>query len=102
MGCGYAIRKAFYQLQGPAVANCGPFSFLQPPRPPLMPNDPLRDSSLRHDAEEAAGFASNLEARMQRKRDSARQPKTAAKKLFVLDTNVLMHDPTSLFRFEEH
>ena len=26
----------------------------------------------------------------------------AASKLFVLDTNVLMHDPTSLFRFEEH
>ena len=27
---------------------------------------------------------------------------TPASKLFVLDTNVLMHDPTSLFRFEEH
>ena len=26
----------------------------------------------------------------------------AQRKLFVLDTNVLMHDPTSLFRFEEH
>src|SRR5690606_26608746 len=26
----------------------------------------------------------------------------AASKLFVLDTNVLMHDPTSLYRFEEH
>jgi PhoH-like ATPase len=26
----------------------------------------------------------------------------AVSKLFVLDTNVLMHDPTSLFRFEEH
>ncbi len=26
----------------------------------------------------------------------------ASTKLFVLDTNVLMHDPTSLFRFEEH
>jgi len=25
-----------------------------------------------------------------------------ATKLFVLDTNVLLHDPTSLFRFEEH
>jgi PhoH-like ATPase len=25
-----------------------------------------------------------------------------SKKLFVLDTNVLMHDPTSLFRFDEH
>jgi PhoH-like ATPase len=24
------------------------------------------------------------------------------KRLFVLDTNVLMHDPTSLFRFDEH
>jgi PhoH-like ATPase len=32
-------------------------------------------------------------------RDKARPVKT---KLFVLDTNVLMHDPTSLFRFEEH
>jgi PhoH-like ATPase len=31
---------------------------------------------------------------------SARKPKV--KKLFVVDTNVLMHDPTSLFRFEEH
>jgi PhoH-like ATPase len=27
---------------------------------------------------------------------------TKATKLFVLDTNVLMHDPTSIFRFEEH
>ena len=26
----------------------------------------------------------------------------AMTKLFVLDTNVLMHDPTSLFRFDEH
>ena len=24
------------------------------------------------------------------------------KRIYVLDTNVLMHDPTSLFRFEEH
>ncbi|MGY1490804.1 PhoH family protein [Methylobacillus pratensis] len=28
--------------------------------------------------------------------------RTASTKLFVLDTNVLMHDPSSLFRFEEH
>jgi hypothetical protein len=27
---------------------------------------------------------------------------TGATKMFVLDTNVLMHDPSSLFRFEEH
>src|SRR3569623_1588194 len=30
------------------------------------------------------------------------QKSTGPKKLFVLDTNVLMHDPMSLFRFEEH
>ena len=28
--------------------------------------------------------------------------KSDVQKLFVLDTNVLMHDPTSLYRFEEH
>jgi len=28
--------------------------------------------------------------------------KAEKRKLFVLDTNVLMHDPTSLYRFEEH
>ena len=37
---------------------------------------------------------------------SKKRPRTSGKtrlaKLFVLDTNVLMHDPTSLFRFEEH
>jgi PhoH-like ATPase len=31
-----------------------------------------------------------------------RKSAAASSKLFVLDTNVLMHDPTSLFRFEEH
>ena len=28
--------------------------------------------------------------------------RTASRRLFVLDTNVLMHDPTAIFRFEEH
>ena len=27
---------------------------------------------------------------------------SAARRLFVLDTNVLMHDPTAIYRFEEH
>ena len=34
-----------------------------------------------------------------KKRPASQKART---KLFVLDTNVLMHDPTSLFRFEEH
>jgi PhoH-like ATPase len=39
----------------------------------------------------------------QRNPRPARKPRgTGPAKLFVLDTNVLMHDPMSLFRFEEH
>ncbi len=38
------------------------------------------------------------------KTGNGRKPRAASgpPRLFVLDTNVLMHDPTSLFRFEEH
>ncbi|MDR3158669.1 MAG: PhoH family protein [Zoogloeaceae bacterium] len=32
----------------------------------------------------------------------AKPARKTASKIFVLDTNVLMHDPASLFRFEEH
>ncbi|RMG27897.1 MAG: PhoH family protein [Gammaproteobacteria bacterium] len=36
-------------------------------------------------------------------RNRLRYPRAmAARRLFVLDTNVLMHDPTALFRFQEH
>src|SRR6187549_3740054 len=37
---------------------------------------------------------------MSKKPSTPRKQQT--RKLFVLDTNVLMHDPTSLFRFDEH
>jgi len=37
-----------------------------------------------------------------RARNGRKSRTTGPAKLFVLDTNVLMHDPTSLFRFEEH
>jgi PhoH-like ATPase len=33
---------------------------------------------------------------------AAKPKSTGPTKIFVLDTNVLMHDPTCLFRFEEH
>src|SRR5213082_2670052 len=69
-----------------------------------MPNDPLRDSSARQDREDdVSGYADRVEVPMQRRRErEGARPKLATTKLFVLDTNVLMHDPTSLFRFEEH
>jgi len=59
----------------PPVARQAPESARQPARPPVRPAGETRA----------------------RQRASADVPK-----LFVLDTNVLMHDPSSLFRFAEH
>jgi len=36
------------------------------------------------------------------KRTPAKPGKPVERRLFVLDTNVLMHDPTAIFRFQEH
>ncbi len=46
--------------------------------------------------QQAAPVARKAAARPRRRRDEG------PSKLFVLDTNVLLHDPTSLFRFDEH
>ena len=43
--------------------------------------------------------ASPVRSKQQHKRRAAQ---TGSKRLFVLDTNVLMHDPICMFRFEEH
>jgi len=53
-----------------------------------------------YDVEQAEVAESSTEGAMSKKPRSPRKSKV--KKLFVLDTNVLMHDPASLFRFEEH
>ncbi len=44
-----------------------------------------------------------VDSQSQSEKSATKKPRsTAAPRLFVLDTNVLLHDPTSLFRFEEH
>ncbi|MBO9535811.1 PhoH family protein [Herbaspirillum sp.] len=52
-------------------------------------------------AEKPKAAPKNLESRA-KSATSRIADKLGVTKLFVLDTNVLMHDPTSLFRFEEH
>ena len=52
-----------------------------------------------YDVEQPAAESTEV-SMVQKQPRPPRKPKV--KKLFVLDTNVLMHDPTSLFRFEEH
>ncbi len=74
------VAPALLELssQGQAQVAALPPAVLQAPPPPpaSMPPRPERE----------------------KKRPRSNGPTT----LFVLDTNVLMHDPTSLFRFEEH
>ncbi|MCE2913990.1 MAG: PhoH family protein [Rubrivivax sp.] len=50
----------------------------------------------------AVAAASSARSAPQERPRSAKPRRTGPAKLFVLDTNVLMHDPMSLFRFEEH
>ncbi|MGB7543322.1 MAG: PhoH family protein, partial [Burkholderiales bacterium] len=50
---------------------------------------------------DSAPAAEDSQKTMPSRRPRSNAPRALAK-LFVLDTNVLMHDPTSLFRFEEH
>src|ERR1017187_1565856 len=50
----------------------------------------------------SAAFDENADHPPMAKRKNRSESGKSLTKLFVLDTNVLMHDPTSLFRFEEH
>jgi PhoH-like ATPase len=58
----------------------------------------LKPTESRLESEPAAARASASKPVSSRRK----KPQQSRTKLFVLDTNVLMHDPTSLFRFEEH
>ena len=67
--------------------------------PAAAPQSPAAKLALVEDARPA-----RAPARPAAQPRNGRKPKadTGPAKLFVLDTNVLMHDSTSLFRFEEH
>ena len=77
-----------------------PIALVQPPAPPI----PVPQARSRSDAPTKEKPASKLQRSDTRpKSPSSRSAdKRGVTKLFVLDTNVLMHDPTSLFRFAEH
>ncbi len=81
-------------------------STAEPARPTLLdlfdptPLPGARASSVAKSALVAGAPARNPQVAPQAR---PRKPRgTGPVKLFVLDTNVLMHDPTSLFRFDEH
>lgn len=75
---------------------------------PQLPQSPqATQQPLKAKQKKAEPVPSSTPAVLSRHRDaksttSRAADKAGGSKLFVLDTNVLMHDPTSLFRFEEH
>ncbi len=50
----------------------------------------------------AAKLSTPVAKAAERSINTKKTPRTGATKVFVLDTNVLLHDPMCLFRFEEH
>ena len=77
---------------------------LQPPPPPAAAPPVVKPAPTGLPVKAAVSPAARPApvARPTPKATRARSARTGPAKLFVLDTNVLMHDPMSLFRFEEH
>ncbi|SAK63900.1 PhoH family protein [Caballeronia temeraria] len=80
-------------------------ALLQPAPAARATPEPVEARSERAEtpvATEAPAPATARDTRAQNKRRKGTAAEAELRKLFVLDTNVLMHDPSSLFRFEEH
>jgi PhoH-like ATPase len=71
---------------------------------PMPTAEPATPITARRGKAPAASVAEApaAETRKTAKKGTATGAMLEVRKLFVLDTNVLMHDPTCLFRFEEH
>src|SRR5471032_1320236 len=68
---------------------------------PAVARTPVEARAPSHSEAPVAPVTAAAQPRGQQKRRQRGQPENEIGKLFVLDTNVLMHDPSSLFRFEE-
>ncbi len=99
-----AARSSRRTTQASAEPPAATLDLLAPPELPaaapvaalLQPAQPARQ--LPAPSESAKPASSQIPVA----RRARRLHSTGPAKLFVLDTNVLMHDPMSLFRFEEH
>ena len=79
-------------LTGTAI---GPKEFTQLPTPAASRKPEKKQAPSGNKTDTSELKAESVSAVVSKK-------KLSAQKLFVLDTNVLMHDPMCLFRFEEH
>ena len=90
-------------LPGSSLRADAPQAFAPPPLPnppatlltePTAGTAPARSTRAKADAPAPVAAPASTRAKAPKK--------TGPSKLFVLDTNVLLHDPMCLFRFEEH
>ncbi|MGE0348624.1 PhoH family protein [Hydrogenophaga sp.] len=70
------------------------------PQAPVAPSPQARRP--REDGPAAVAPANVAPVASKRRRNAGKSTYSGPARLFVLDTNVLLHDPMSLFRFEEH
>ena len=98
-------RAALTEPAPRAAAVQPPVVTSPPPVPAPAPTPVLADSAPAAAAAKPQGSARSpaLPVRTRKAaRPASAGQRSAGSRLFVLDTNVLMHDPMSLFRFEEH
>jgi PhoH-like ATPase len=94
-------RKATPNSQPPPAPAEPPGAAIVPPRLVTAPVSPAN----RLPQDRSAPATATVQAMRQSTVPTAKPKRgrsSDVKKLFVLDTNVLMHDPASLFRFAEH
>ena len=95
-----AQAKAAVPAATPVKPAIAPSASPSPAEQPLATTARLPGGAVASRAAKAPVRAAGPTTARSRRRSPVEPGQPA--KLFVLDTNVLMHDPTSLFRFEEH
>ena len=86
----------------PGVAGTTPRTAAAVPAPAQAPAGTPAPAGIPASAATTHTTAGGQVTRAHHRRHRATGTDATARKLFVLDTNVLMHDPTALFRFQEH
>ena len=75
-------------------------ALLKPADSPAVQIETKKPQPAAHDLDMESGFSTKTQTKPRPAKSAGKSQ--GGSKLFVLDTNVLLHDPMCLFRFEEH
>lgn len=94
--------KAINQTHAAAPAAVEPSETAKPSKSITLDLSGLSPTQSRHKNSTEKPSSQKLSKSPAASKTSTKSSSQHPRKLFVLDTNVLLHDPSSLFRFEEH